>query len=259
MSARPADRRVGADDAPQLGEDALLRGAGQPRRVRADRRRRVGVDLEAELGRPGARRAACAADRRRTRSALTMRRRLWSRSRAPPWGSTSSPPASGSAIALTVRSRAREVGLERAALQRRDVDLPAAVAARPRARRRTGRRARTRRRRRRGPGCARPGARRRRRRRRGRASGAPAGDRAARRPRATRARPASASRSGLDHSATPSRWCSRGTRARQRARDLVVDGAQPPRHLLGAAAPPRDEQRLVAALDAALVGAEVER
>ena len=39
-------------------------------------------------------------------SALTIRRRLWSRSLAPPWGSTSSPPPSGSAIALTVRSRA---------------------------------------------------------------------------------------------------------------------------------------------------------
>ena len=46
----PADRRVGADDAAQLGEDALLGGAGQPRRVRADRGRRFGVDLEAQLG-----------------------------------------------------------------------------------------------------------------------------------------------------------------------------------------------------------------
>ena len=45
-----ADRRVGADDAPQLGEDALLGGVGQTRRVRADGGGGVGVDLEAELG-----------------------------------------------------------------------------------------------------------------------------------------------------------------------------------------------------------------
>ena len=48
--AKPAHGRVGGHDAAQLGEDALLGGARQPRRVRADRGRRFGVDLEAELG-----------------------------------------------------------------------------------------------------------------------------------------------------------------------------------------------------------------
>ena len=58
----------------------------------------------------------------------TIRRRPARRSSIPPNGSTASPPASGSAIALTVRSRWRQVRLDRLPGQRQQVQLPAVIA-----------------------------------------------------------------------------------------------------------------------------------
>ena len=179
-------------------------------------------------------------------SALTIRRRLWSRSLAPPWGSTSSPPPSGSAIALTVRSRAarsasseppcsgvmstcqlRSRATTRQAPNWSESSNEAPPAPRPEAARgaahvavdddvEVGRRA----------------------------AQQPVAQRAARRAtRAPRPAPRAASRSQRHPVAVV---LARHAR-RQRARDLVVDGAQPPRHLLGRQAR-ADEQRLVAAL-----------
>ena len=68
-------------------------------------------------------------------------------SASPPVGSIGSPPASGTAIALTVKSRAPQVGLDRLGAQRGHVDVPARrragdAPARSRAPRRAGRRSR---------------------------------------------------------------------------------------------------------------------
>ena len=207
----PADRRVGADDAAQLGEDALLGGAGQPRRVRADGGRGVGVDLEAELGGQArdAQRAQRIGDERL--GADHAQALVVEVARA---AVGIDELAAGQRLGHRVdREVARgEVGLERAALQRRDVDLPAAVAGddAPGAelvgeleRGAAGAAAR---------GCARRGARRRRRRRRGRASGAPAAGRAARRPTSHARSPASASRS-VSITAPPRRGGARAARA----------------------------------------------
>ena len=240
-----ADRRVGADDAAQLGEDALLGGAGQPRRVRADRGRRLGVDLEAELGGQArdAQRAQGIGDER---VGADHPQALVVEVARAAVGIDELAAAQRLGHRVDRQVAGGQVGLQGAALQRRDVDLPAAVARdhAPGAelvgeleRGAAGAAAR---------GCARRGARRRRRRRRGRASGGPAAGRAARRPRATRApRPAprAASRSQRHPVAVMLAWHAR----RQRTRDLVVDGAQPPRHLLGRKAR-SDEQRLVADL-----------
>ena len=233
----PAHRRVGADDAPQLGEDALLRGAGQPGRVRADRGRRVGVDLEAELGRQArdAQRAQRIGDERLGADhaqalAVEVARAAVGVDEL----------AAGQRLGHRVdRQVARaEVGLERAALQRGDVDLPAAVA-----------------------GDHAPGAELVGELERG-AAGAAAeaargaahvavdddvevgrrapqqavAQRAADEPCAlARPAPRAASRSQRHPVAVVLARHARG----QRARDLVVDGAQPPRHLLGRAGPRR--------------------
>ena len=190
----------------------------------------AGVDREPELAgqpREPERAQRVRGERLRATPSAAAARRGPSR---PPWGSTSSPPASGSAIALTVRSRAREVGRERPALQRRDVDLPRLARGRRRASRRTRRRARTPPR----PPRARCAARRRarivrrrrgrrpRRRRRGRAGG-----RAPRRRRPTRARRRSASRTAsITRSGTPVAVVRARDAPAEAARDLVVDRVQ---------------------------------
>ena len=215
MSASPRTAASAPTMRSQLGEDALRRrrrpGRGACARAAAAV---VGVELEAELGRQ-AREAQHAQRVGVERAGADHAQPPCGRGRrAPPWGSTSSPPASGSAIALTVKSRAREVGLERAALQRREVDLPAAVAARPRARRRTASESAN-------AGAAGAaaqaargrGARRRRRRRRGRASGAPeqaVAQRAADEPRRAR-RPAPRASGSI--TAAPRRGGARAARA----------------------------------------------
>ena len=111
--ARAAPRRR-EQDALELGEDAL---AGDPRRARPRAARAAAavarVDREAEL-------------EREAREPHDAQRVVGERARAEPArstprgevgaaavGSTSSPPASGSAIALTVKSRSAQVGVER--------------------------------------------------------------------------------------------------------------------------------------------------
>ena len=206
-----ADRRVGADDAAQLGEDALLGGAGQPRRVRADGGGGLGVDLEAELGGQArdAQRAQGIGDERvgaDHAQALVVE-------------------VAGAAVGVDElaagqrlghgvdREVARaQVGLQGAALQRRDVDLPAAVARdhAPGAEL-VGELER-------GAACAAAQA------ARGpahvavdddvevgrRAPQQPIAQGAAHEPRALAGQRLA---QRLDHSATPSRWCRRGTRA----------------------------------------------
>ena len=206
-----ADRRVGADDAAQLGEDALLGGTGQTRRVRADRGGGVGVDLEAELGGQArdAQRAQGIGDERV--GADHAQALVVEVARAAVGVDEL---AAGQRLGHRVdREVARaEVGLQGAALQRRDVDLPAAVA------------------RDHAPGAELVGEL-----ERG-AAGAAAqaargaahvavdddvevGRRAPQQAIAQRAAHEPRALAGqrlaqrLDHSATPSRWCSRGTRA----------------------------------------------
>jgi hypothetical protein len=207
----PAHRRVGADDAPQLGEDALLGRVGQPRGVPADSGRGVRIDLEAELRRQArdAQRAQRVGDERLGgdhAQALVVE--------VPRAAVGVDELAAAQRLGHRVdREVARaEVGLQRAALQRRDVDLPAAVA-----------------------GDHAPGAELVGELERG-AAGAPAqtaggaahvavdhdveiwgrapeqaiAQRAAHEPRTLAGQRLA---QGLDHSATPSRWCRRGTRA----------------------------------------------
>ena len=86
-------------------------------------------------GRPRARarsraapRAACAAGPRPGAAAETIRSRRASRSARPPCGSTSSPPPSGSAIALTVKSRAARSAARSPSRSAHEVDVPGVAA-----------------------------------------------------------------------------------------------------------------------------------
>ena len=90
------------------GAASVTRGA-----ARAGGRSRVGVGLEVELGGEPRRAAAGAAGRARRRSAEHAQHARARGRAAPPCGSIGSPPASGTAIALTAKSRLREVVLDR--------------------------------------------------------------------------------------------------------------------------------------------------
>ncbi len=80
-------------------------------------------------GRPrSALRASAAAGPRVKAASLTARRRRASASARPPVGSIGSPPRSGTATALTVKSRAPRSSLDRVGAQRGHVDVPLAVA-----------------------------------------------------------------------------------------------------------------------------------
>ena len=163
----------------------------------------------------------------------TIRSRRAARSARPPCGSTSSPPASGSAIALTVKSRAARSAAMSSSRSGDEVDVPGAVRADDAPRAERARQLERRAARLRAPRRARRAA----------------GRRARARSRSIVARPSSRSRTapptiqasrpgedvagGLDRRACHRRAsCSRGTRAADPARDLVVDRAEPPRPLL---------------------------
>ena len=217
----PVERGRGVDD--RRAARAKTRSAETPleprralaRRGDASRRRR-----RSPARRRGARRAGRAAGRRRTLAGATIRSR-----RAREIGEPARRVdrlAAGERLGDRVDRQVAlpQVGLERAALERAEVDLPAAARARRRARRRTPRRARTPRVPR---GAAARSARRRRggvaRRRRGRGPAPPgararAGGRAPRRPTSHASRPASAARASASGSAgarvTPRGTCSRG-------------------------------------------------
>ena len=128
MSARPSSDAIGRDDALELGEDALGGDVGDPGRARGRRRDGVRLGLDRQL-------AGEARDAQRAQGVVVEARRrdhpqaAGREVVAPPWGSTTSPPASGSAIALMVKSRMARSSASDVALQRRDVDLPAALGA----------------------------------------------------------------------------------------------------------------------------------
>ena len=102
---QPLAGALGADDPLELGEDALGGHPGQPGRLPAHLRARVRVELEAELDREA---------RRAQRPQRVVRERGRRDHPQPPRlevgppavGVDGSPPASGSAIALIVKSRA---------------------------------------------------------------------------------------------------------------------------------------------------------
>ena len=123
---RAARCRAGArsgDDPLELGEHPLGGDVGEPRSVGA--RRRAGGGLDVELN-SIARRARRMTRRGSSSKAVadTRRSRRASRSARPPNGSRSSPPSSGSAMALTVKSRrARSCSMD-LAVERHQIDLP---------------------------------------------------------------------------------------------------------------------------------------
>ena len=101
----PGQRAVGAHHPLELGEDALGGDRRQPRRARAGGLRRAGLGLEPQLaGQP--RQAQTRSGSSPNAAPDTARRLRARRSATPPNGSTGRRVApSGSAIALTVRSR----------------------------------------------------------------------------------------------------------------------------------------------------------
>ena len=126
----PAQRVGPADQQPQLGELALARRlAGARGRSARASATVAGVELEPEAAPRAGPRAGSAAGRRRSCARRPRAARRASRSASPPSGSIGSAAgsASGTAIALTVKSRRREVGLDRVAAQPGDVDVPGAV------------------------------------------------------------------------------------------------------------------------------------
>ena len=123
---RTAGERISCLSSPKMRSAATRSSPGAARPIAA---RRVRLD-RAGRGRPrAARRAACAAGRRRARRRATMRSRRASRSARPPCGSSSSPPASGSAIALTVKSRAARSASMSPSRSDDEVDVPGVAGA----------------------------------------------------------------------------------------------------------------------------------
>ena len=252
-SARPApapSSTSGADHgAAQLGVHALGRGLGQARRGAPRSAARSPRRARSPARPPGAPAAAGAAGRRRRPAGPARAGRPPPGRRARRGGRARSPPASGTAIALMREVAPRQVLLDRLALQRRHVHLEAALAVQ------------------RAPGAERL------RQREHRAAERPghaprrllgvAGHRqvqvaqraaeervahdAAHQPRlrpaapGPRAGPAPARRSSS--ALRGHQTSTRRTRGRQPAGDLVVDGAQPARHLLGEDAPRRPARR----------------
>ena len=243
-AARSAAHRVGArDEQPQLRELPLARGLTRAPGASPARARRSPARSRSRGPQRAGRRAGCAAGRRRSCAPRRPAADRPRRRRARRAGRSASPPAaSGTAIALTVKSRSPQVGLDRS---RRGGGVTSSVPGAICVERAPG--AELRRELEAGPAGDLGDPRRERgapaRRRRGR--GRPPGDRARRRgPRRRRSRPsapgASASRAAPDR---------RGARrARRRASrdhvlardagrdpggDLVVDRPQSSRELLG--------------------------
>ena len=118
---RASSRRSSASWRSPAGSAARAASARRQRQRCRDRPR-------ARARRRAGRRAAGAAGRRRSCRSPTARRRRRSRSARPPWGSIGSPPASGTATAPTVKSRAPRSASIVSPRSAVDVDLPAAVA-----------------------------------------------------------------------------------------------------------------------------------
>ena len=234
----PLERPVGDHDPLELGEHALRRDVGEPRRAPASPREPSPASVvEPQLGRQPRQRGSSAADPRRTQSPRPSAAAARRGPAIPPNGSTGAPPPSGSAIALTVKSRSAEVGLDRVADERQQVDLPAVVAGdHAPAAERLGQRERDARR------AARATAARRRPRLAGqrdvevRRSRDRAGGRAPPRRRARRG-PSTSSRSASSGAARSRRLTVAVVLARHaprdRAQDLVVDRVEPAGELLG--------------------------
>ena len=111
---------VGAGEHPaQLGELALAGGLGGPRRLRPGQRDAVSASISSRWrgGEPGRAQQPQRVLARR-RASETARSARASASARPPVGSIGSPPASGIAIALTVKSRAPRSALDRLGAER---------------------------------------------------------------------------------------------------------------------------------------------
>ena len=119
-----ADGRLGHEEPAELGEDPLRRHAAPARAPPRGPRRPSGARRRSRARPRAARGAARAAGRRANASGATIRRRRAARSSAPPSGSTSAPPSSGSAIALTVRSRTARSARSVSPCSGDEVDLP---------------------------------------------------------------------------------------------------------------------------------------
>ena len=128
ISSRPRSDGIGAETTRlNSAKTRSLATRSSPGALRCGRRAGGRVDLEVELDRdPDRPQAAQRVVFERLR-ARPSARGVARRSSRPPCGSSSSPPASGSAIALIVKSRCGEVGVDVVVAQRDQVDVPRVV------------------------------------------------------------------------------------------------------------------------------------
>ena len=123
----PPDRLGAAEDPAQLGELALAGGlGGEPRRGPRERDG-LGVERRGRSAPRAARRAAGGAGRPRRSARRPRAADALSASPRPPAGSIASPPPRGTATALSAKSRAPQVLLDRLAAQRGHVGVPRVV------------------------------------------------------------------------------------------------------------------------------------